>query len=165
MVKEATPSGKRALVYLLAFLGLNAVGAALGGLATSTSVGTWYAGLEQPTFTPPSWIFGPAWTILYGLIAVSAWCIWRERPRNTLVDRALLAYFVQLGLNFLWSPLFFGLRNPFLAWIDILLLLAAIVWMLFQFRRISKTATALAVPYLLWIVFAAALNLEIVRLN
>jgi tryptophan-rich sensory protein len=121
--------------------------------------------LDKPGFTPPAWVFGPAWTLLYVLLGISAWLVWRQRLQNSDVKMALLAYFVQLGLNFLWSPFFFGLRSPVLALIDILLLLIAILWMLSRFSRISLTATALTVPYFLWVAFAAALNFAIVRLN
>ncbi len=163
--QSTTSSWPHSFIYLLAFLGLNAIGAALGGAATSTSVSTWYAELDKPGFTPPAWVFGPAWTLLYVLLGISAWLIWRQRLQNTDVKMALLAYFVQLGLNFPWSPFFFGLRNPVLALIDILLLLIAILWMLSRFSRISLTATMLAVPYFLWVAFATALNFAIVRLN
>jgi len=154
-----------ALFYLLAFTGINAVGAALGGAATSTSVGTWYATLEKPGFTPPAWVFGPAWTLLYLLLAISAWLIWRQNSKNIAVKQALRAYFAQLGLNFLWSPLFFGLRSPLLGFIDILLLLIAIGWMLRRFLQVSLMATLLSIPYLAWVLFATALNFEIMRLN
>lgn len=159
------PSTKRQFAYLLGFLAINLIGAALGGLATASSVGSWYATIEKPGFTPPGWVFGPAWTTLYALMATSAWLVWRKGPSDKGVKTALLAYFVQLVINFAWSPLFFGMQSPILGLVNIIILLAAIVWMLIKFYRISLPATGLMLPYLLWVCFATALNFEIYRLN
>lgn len=138
--------------------------AAIGSVWTATSVRTWYVQLQKPSFNPPSWVFGPVWTGLYFLMALSAWLVWRNAgwsiPRS-----ALILFFVQLGLNLAWSGLFFGLHRPGLALIDILALLAAIVATAIAFRPFSQAAFWLMIPYALWVSFASLLNFEIWRLN
>jgi tryptophan-rich sensory protein len=124
----------------------------------------YYATLAKPSWAPPGWLFGPVWTLLYLMMAVAAWLVWREggwrRQRGPLT-----LYLVQLALNALWTPLFFGLRNPGLALLEIVLLGAAIVLTGRAFRPVSRLASWLLVPYLVWVVFAAALNFAIWRLN
>jgi benzodiazapine receptor len=138
--------------------------AAVGSVWTATSVRTWYVRLRKPFFNPPSWVFGPVWSVLYLSMAVSAWLVWRnagwEEPRV-----AFTIFFVQLGLNLAWSGLFFGLHNPGLAFIDILALLAAIVATAIAFRSFSEVAFWLMVPYAIWVCFASLLNFEIWQLN
>ena len=153
-------------VVLAAFLALNLLVASLGGWITASSVETWYQTINRPSFTPPDQVFGPVWTTLYLLMGLSAWRIWlQERTRGIHVTRALSLYFIQLGLNLLWSFLFFGLMNPLLAFLEIILLWIAILLTLVHFFRISRIAGMLLIPYLLWASFAAILNFEIVRLN
>ncbi len=123
-----------------------------------------YASLTKPSWAPPGWLFGPVWTLLYLMMAFAAWLVWREGGWR--VQRGPLAlYLVQLALNALWTPLFFGLRNPGLALAEIVLLGAAIVLTGRAFRPVSHLASWLLVPYLVWVVFAAALNFAIWRLN
>jgi len=138
--------------------------AAVGGAATSSSVGDWYQALRKPPFNPPAWVFGPVWTALYAMMAVAAWLVWRRRG---FADAQLpLALFgLQLALNAAWSVLFFGLRNPGLALVDIVLLWAAILGTLLTFRPISAPAAALLSPYLAWVSFAGVLNYAIWSLN
>lgn len=136
----------------------------LGGLVTTPAIPTWYAQLEKPTWTPPDWLFGPAWTTLYLLMAVAAWLVWR-RGGFAAQRRPLTVFLVQLALNAAWSFLFFGLRNPGLALAEIVVLWVMIVATLLAFRRVSTVAALLLVPYLLWVTFAAALNFEVWRLN
>ncbi len=137
--------------------------AALGGWATSTSVGSWYATLNKPSFNPPNWIFSPVWTLLYAMMGVAAWRIWRQDGR--LLSLPLVVFAVQLLLNLAWSFLFFGRRDPQAALIDILLLVVAIAATLRLFLRRDRLAGWLMVPYLAWVGFATILNLAIVRLN
>jgi benzodiazapine receptor len=126
--------------------------------------GEWYASLRKPSWNPPSWIFGPVWTALYLMMATAAWLVWR-RGGWAAQRRPLTLYLVQLALNAAWTPLFFGLKMPGLAFVEILLLLAAIVVTAFAFRRASLAAALLLVPYIAWISFAAFLNFTLWRLN
>ena len=126
--------------------------------------GEWYAMLRKPSWNPPSWIFGPVWTALYLMMATAAWLVWR-RGGWTGQRRALTLYLVQLALNAAWTPLFFGLKMPGLAFAEILLLLAATVATALAFRGVSKGAAALLVPYMAWVSFAAFLNYTLWSLN
>jgi tryptophan-rich sensory protein len=147
------------LVILLACFGV----AGLGGYWTALSVDTWYAGLAKPPWTPPDWVFGPVWTALYLGMAVAAFLVWRERSPHTRTAQILFG--VQLLLNLAWSGLFFGLRNPGAALVDILLLWVAIFATWRAFRRISPAAGWLMAPYLLWVSYAVTLNFAIWRMN
>ena len=138
--------------------------AAIGSFWTSSSVNTWYAGLRKPSFTPPSWIFAPVWSTLYLLMALSAWLVWKAAGWSGALV-ALSLFFAQLALNLAWSGLFFGLRRPDLALVDIGFLLAAIVATALAFRTFSSLAAWLLVPYALWVAFATLLNFKIWRLN
>lgn len=138
--------------------------AGLGSVATAHSIPGWYDGLAKPSWTPPAWLFGPVWTVLYLAMAVAAWLVWR--PGGFGARRTALGLFlVQLALNVAWSALFFGLRRPDLGLADIGLLWVAIVFTLLAFRRSSRLAGWLFVPYLLWVSFASALNFAIWRMN
>lgn len=149
---------------LLAFAALCTLVAVVGGLVTASSVESWYPALAKPPFNPPDWIFGPVWTALYGTIALSGWRLWlrRERPG---ARRALAAWGLQLGLNLGWTLLFFGLRQPALALVEILALIAAIALTMALALRVCRLAAGLLVPYLGWVCFAAVLTFEIWRRN
>lgn len=159
--EKAGRSGSREVRALGGFLGANAAVALLSGLATAGPVRTWYPALAKPAWTPPPWVFAPAWTLLYAMIGVAAWRVWRRRGWSG----ALTAYGIQLALNAAWSPLFFGARNPLAGLLDIVLLWAAIVVTLALFLRLDRVAGWLLAPYLLWVTFAAALNFSVWRLN
>lgn len=137
---------------------------AVGALFTAPSIPGWYAGLAKPSFNPPNQVFGPVWTLLYLLMGVSLYLVWRK-PRGRERSGAVRWFFIQLALNVLWSILFFGLHSPWAAFADILLLWAAILAFMLSSWRISRTSSALMVPYLLWVSFAAVLNLAIALLN
>ncbi|MEM2031133.1 MAG: TspO/MBR family protein [Archaeoglobaceae archaeon] len=134
-----------------------------GSYFTSQSVKTWYPTLQKPFFTPPDWLFAPAWTTLYILIGLALYVCWQNSFWKN--SRLRFYFFSQLALNFLWSPLFFGLQNPLLGLIDILALDIAVIATISLMLRHSKLATALMLPYLCWILFATALNLAVVILN
>jgi len=126
--------------------------------------GEWYAQLNKPAWNPPSWLFGPVWTVLYVMMALAAWLVWR-RGGFAAQRRPLVLFFSQLGLNALWSPLFFGLRNPALAFVEILLLWCAILATLLAFWKVRSLAGILLAPYLAWVSFAAFLNFTLWRMN
>ncbi len=136
--------------------------ASLTGLFVSTN--GWYAALVKPAWNPPAWIFGPAWTLLYVLMAVAAWLVWRDGGWKK--QRLPLGLFlVQWFLNALWTPLFFGLHRSGPAFAEIVLLWLTLAATLWSFTRVRKAAGVLLVPYLAWVTFAAALNFTIWRLN
>jgi translocator protein len=134
---------------------------ALAGMATSQSVLEWYPGLNKPSWTPPGWLFAPVWTVLYIMMAVAAWLVWKTGNAQT----ALILFFGQLLLNLAWSFLFFGARSPALGLIDILALWLSIAATIFAFSFRSRVAAFMMVPYLCWVSFATALNAAIYMLN
>lgn len=142
-----------------------AVGAvlAIGGLAGSSSAQD-YGRLQQPSFAPPAWVFGPVWTVLYALMAVAAWLVWRTGP-SPQSRRALTFYAAQLVLNAAWTPLFFGLGWRGIAFFELSALLVVLVATVVMFWRLSRPAAAMLVPYLLWSAFAWALNFAVWQLN
>lgn len=149
---------------LLGFLIACFAVSALGGLITSSSVGSWYQTLAKPSFNPPDWLFAPVWTALYLMMAVAGWRVWRQVGwRNG--GPALIAFAVQLALNLGWSAVFFGLRMPGPALAVIVLLLAAIAVTTRQFWRADRLAGALLLPYIAWVAFASLLNTSIWLLN
>lgn len=138
--------------------------AAIGGAFTATALPDWYSGLAKPAWTPPNAVFGPVWSVLYLLMGISAWMVWRSGPRREAV-RPLAVFGLQLLLNAAWSGLFFGWRSPAAALADIVLLWGAIAATIVLFRRRSPPAALLMLPCLAWVTFAAALNLAIWRMN
>lgn len=140
----------------------------LGAIATASSVSSWYRRLRKPSFNPPDQIFGPVWTILYILMGAASWLVWRrgrEAGTGRQSQRALQLYGVQLGLNLLWSVVFFGLRRIEAGVGVIALLWGAILATLARFYRLDPVAGWLLVPYQLWTTFAGVLNVSIWRLN
>ena len=158
------PSPKTAGSQALALFGWLALCFAAAATAVFVSTDGWYAGLQKPSWNPPSWLFGPAWSLLYILMAVAAWLVWREGGWKAQ-GRALRLFLLQWFLNALWTPLFFGLHRPGLAFAEIVLLWLAIVATLWSFWRARKLAGLLLVPYLAWVTFATVLNFTIWRLN
>ncbi|MCK6480111.1 MAG: tryptophan-rich sensory protein [Planctomycetes bacterium] len=144
-------------VFLLLSFGAAAFGARF-------APGEWYVALRKPPWNPPGWVFGPVWTALYAAMAVAAWRVWRAAP-PARARPALAAWAVQLVLNAAWSWLFFGLREPGLAFAEILALWAAILATTVLFLRRDRAAGWLMVPYLAWVSFAAVLNFVLWRLN
>jgi tryptophan-rich sensory protein len=136
----------------------------LGAVFTSPAIATWYAGLNKPFFNPPNWLFAPVWTLLYLAMGVSLYLVW-ERKGEADIKPALVIFAVQLVLNLTWSILFFGLKLPGIALGEILVLWVVILLTIVKFWPLSKTASYLLVPYLLWVSFASLLNFSIWRLN
>lgn len=136
------------------------------GIVTRSSIETWYPTLIKPSFNPPNWVFAPAWSLLYLLMGVAAGLVWdRIEHEKEAVKKALIFFAIQLALNALWSYLFFGLMNPLLALIEIVVLWLMIYETLLKFIKINKVAGYLLVPYLLWVSFATILNASIWWLN
>jgi len=143
----------------------------IGSVFTISAIPTWYAGLVKPALNPPGWIFGPAWITLYALMGIAAFLIWSsyakasEGQAKRQIKIALGVFGIQLFLNAIWSIIFFGLRNPFWAFIEIIALWLTILATTFAFYKISRPAAYLLLPYIIWVSFAAYLNYSIWMLN
>ncbi len=146
---------------LIISIALPFLASAVGSLFTAGSVSSWYMTLNKPPFNPPSWVFGPVWTLLYLLMGVSLYLVWIRK-----FDKNAFTFFgIQLFLNALWSVLFFGIKSPLLALVEIIFLWAAILITIFYFYKINKISAYLLIPYILWVSFAAILNFAIFMLN
>jgi tryptophan-rich sensory protein len=151
--------------YLKLFISLllPQIAGGLGAFFTLSSVQSWYLTLNKPSWNPPSWLFGPVWTTLYVLMGIACFLIWKsEHPRKKQV---LTLYFLQLFLNSLWSPAFFGAQNPMLGILVIVPMWASILACILLFRKINTWAAVLMIPYLIWVSFATVLNATIWYLN
>jgi len=157
------PSTPKQIIGLLGWLAISFVAAGVGAMA-SIHADSFYGQLVQPTWAPPSSVFGPVWTILYGLMGIAAWLVWRTGGFRANRS-ALTLFLVQLAVNALWSWLFFAWHRGGLAFADIVLLWLLIVATFVSFWRVSPLAGALLIPYLLWVSFAAALNFSVWQLN
>ncbi|RIW18200.1 tryptophan-rich sensory protein [Algoriphagus lacus] len=148
---------------LIISLALPQLAGGLGAFFTISSVQSWYLTINRPTWNPPNWLFGPVWTSLYVLMGIACFLIWKsESPYK---KQLLTLYFVQLGLNALWSPAFFGMQSPILGLVVIVPLWISILMCIFQFRKVSPLASGLLLPYLGWVSFATVLNASIWWLN
>lgn len=156
-------SYKEVGVLLLSILLAQAAGA-LGTIFTLDAIPMWYATLQKPFFSPPNWIFGPVWTLLYTFMGIAAFLVWRERKKPG-AKQVLILYGIHLVLNTVWSILFFGLHNPGVALMEIIVLAAMILVLLIRFASYNKAASILMVPYLAWVCFASVLNAGIWLLN
>lgn len=155
----------RSVLLLVSCILLPLLIGTMGSLITYPNVTGWFAGLIKPWFSPPNWIFGPVWTILYILMGISLWLVIRNGWEGKLVRKAMAVFGLQLGANFLWSFVFFGLQSPVGGLINILVLLILIIGTILVFRNISHTASYLLIPYLCWVCFATLVNAAIVILN
>ena len=135
----------------------------IGSVFTTPSIPTWYAGINKPDFNPPNWLFAPVWTTLFFLMGISLYLVWEKGIKTSRL--AVYVFSAQLILNIIWSLLFFGLQNPFFAFIEIIILWVAILATILLFYRISKKAAILLIPYIAWVSFAAFLNYSIWILN
>lgn len=133
--------------------------------ATFTDLGPWYQSLRQPSWKPPDVLFGPAWTLIFALAAISAVIGWRNAPNQSSREWMVGLFALNGSLNVLWSLFFFRLQRPDWALVEVALLWLSILWLILVLGRYSKPASLLLVPYLLWVTFAAALNLAVVQLN
>ncbi len=137
----------------------------IGSAFTTPAIPGWYATLVKPSFSPPDWVFAPAWTVLYILMGLAAALVWSKGLQNPQVRTALVVFLVQLILNMIWSVLFFGLRSPLYGLVDIVFLWIMILVTIAQFSKVSTPAALLMIPYILWVTFASGLNLGIFFLN
>lgn len=153
---------KRILRLVVAVLLTNAAGF-LGSIFTTPNIGGWYASIQKPAFTPPNWVFAPAWTTLFVLMGISLFLVWEKGLKKNKM--AVSIFGLQLALNVLWSVLFFGMQNPFLAFVEIIALWIAILGTIFLFYKVDRKAAWLLVPYIAWVSFAAFLNYSVWILN
>lgn len=159
-----TPSQPKRIASLIVLLLICYGAAGVGGALTARSVDDWYQQLNRPAWTPPDAVFSPVWTLLYTMMGVAAWLVWKRRPqRRVAVPMTLFG--IQLALNVAWSGLFFAMQRPGLAAIEIVILWAAIVAAIVSFFRYSKPAGWLMVPYVLWVTYAASLNIALWQMN
>ena len=153
------------LIRLIICIGVCEAAGMLGGIFTAESVRTWYVGLTKPSFSPPNWLFAPVWIALYALMGIALYIVWEKRSSLEVSAFVFIAFFLQLLLNVLWSFVFFGLRSPLWGFVEIAVLWAAILLTMILFWRISQTAGALLIPYLVWVTFASVLTFSIWKLN
>jgi tryptophan-rich sensory protein len=151
---------KLVLSFLVTF-----AAAAIGSLFTFKSIPTWYATLHPTSLTPPNWVFGPVWTILYILMAIAAYLVWKNISKQKKVGQAMNLFYLQLVLNALWSILFFGQHLILAAFIEIILLWFAIILTIIWFSKVSRAAAWLMAPYILWVSFAGILNFMVYLAN
>lgn len=137
----------------------------VASIFTRPEIKNWYITLQKPSFTPPNWLFPVAWTLLYILIATAAYLVWKRRDRSSVYKTTVVIYSIQLALNFSWSIVFFGMHQIFGGLVIIVLLLVCIVLNIAWFGKFTKVAAWLLVPYILWVSYAALLNLNIYLLN
>jgi tryptophan-rich sensory protein len=164
MADERHDGKLRDRLAAIAFVVVCFAAGGVGQLLSGGEPGEWYAALQKPAFNPPSWVFGPVWTVLYLLMGLAAWRIWLKRG-TAGVALALSVFALQLILNAAWTGLFFGLRNPALAFGELLVLYVGILLTIWFFSRVSKPAAWMLIPYLAWVSFATILNLAVWRLN
>lgn len=143
---------------LLISFGATFLVAAIGSLSTTSQIQGWYVFLNKTVITPPNWVFGPAWTLLFILMALAVFLVWRRRGADKKENTALILFGIQLILNVMWSIIFFGSHQILLAFFEIILLWVAILLTIIWFAKSSKLAAWLLVPYIGWVSFAAVLN-------
>ncbi len=156
---------KNKLWKLIAAIIICQVAAVIGSVFTAPSIPTWYASIQKPDFNPPNWVFAPVWTTLFLLMGISLYLVWDRGLEKKGVKLAVYVFGIQLALNVVWSLLFFGLQNPFFAFVEIVFLWIAILVNIILFYRISRKAGIILVPYILWVSFAAFLNYSVWVLN
>ncbi len=161
----SSPQQPRSAWWILAFVAVCQLAGVLGVVSTETGSSAWYTSLAKPSFQPPGWLFGPVWTLLYTLMGVAAWRVWRLGLQHPGVRGALVLFALQLVLNAAWSPIFFGAHAIGLA-LGVLSALALVLLVtILAFRRLDRAAAGLLLPYLAWVAFATILNASILSLN
>lgn len=150
---------------LILAVGLPLLIGAIGSFFTTSEISTWYATLNKPSFNPPSFIFAPVWTTLYILMGIALFLVISNKGQERRKRTAFMVFGAQILLNLLWSIIFFRLHQPLFAFLEIVVLWAAILYTIIIFYKISKPAAYLLIPYILWVSFASLLNLYVVLLN
>lgn len=146
------------ILKLLVAVGVSELAGIVGALFTTPAISVWYKGLIKSGLTPPAWVFGPVWTILFLLMGIAAFFVWRKGMRHKGVQNALILFCIQLVLNTIWSVIFFGFHNPGVAFLELILLWCTILFTMVLFSRVSQLAVWLLLPYILWVTFAGYLN-------
>ncbi len=152
------------IIKLILSLALTLAAGGIAGVFTATAIGTWFETLHHPSFRPPNWLFGPVWTILYILMGISLYLIWKQEA-TPIRKNALLIFALQLSLNFIWSFLFFYFHAIGFALIEIVALWVCISIMILQFNKVKPVAAYLNIPYIVWVTFALILNAAYFELN
>lgn len=165
MSKIKTTPIKFNIIHCLTWIGITQLTGLIGGFFTAASITEWYRYLNKPSFNPPNSVFGPVWTILYALMGISVYRIWRLSKRRPEVQFLVILFCVHLIANLFWSIAFFGWRSPELGFYAILVLLGFIITMIYKFWRFDRISSLLLFPYLFWVIFATALNYSIWQLN
>jgi len=158
-------TSSRSLALGLAAIAPSIIASALGGLATTAAIPDWYTTIVRPWYTPPNWVFGPVWTVLYALLAWSFWRILRLPPGLAGRGTAIVLFLAQMAVNLGWSLAFFGGRSPEAGLVVIVVLIALIVATMMSFLRLDRVAGLVFIPYLAWVSYATLLNIGIVWLN
>ena len=156
---------KKNIIKLAAAIAICQLAGIIGSIFTFSEIPTWYASLKKPSFSPPNWLFGPAWITLYTLMGISLYLVWTKGKKNKEMENTMLIFGMQLFLNSVWSYLFFGLHSPLYGLIGIALLWVSIAVVISRFYKISKNATYLLIPYIAWVSFAMVLNFFVWILN
>ncbi|MFA5935397.1 MAG: TspO/MBR family protein [Patescibacteria group bacterium] len=152
-------------IALFAAIAISESAGLIGSASSIQSIPIWYTTLTKPPLNPPGWVFGPVWTLLYAIMGIAAFMVWRKGTQHRAVKNALTVFGLQLVLNALWSVIFFGFRSPAAALIEIIALWIAIVWTIILFYKISRPAAWLLLPYILWVSFAVYLTAAVWYLN
>lgn len=152
-------------ILLISSIFISQAAGIIGSVFTTSAIPTWYAGLEKPSFGPPNWLFGPVWITLYTLMGISLYLVWVSGIKNKRVKYAITVFFINLVLNALWSLIFFGMKNPQIAFFEIVILWGFIVYLIRLFSKINLTSAIILIPYLIWVTFASILNFSIWKLN
>jgi len=157
---------EKALTLIFFVIACEIIGA-LGSIFTIPNIPVWYASLTKPFFSPPNWLFAPAWTILFLLMGIALYLIWESKGKKVVQERkiALSWFTIQFALNVLWSFLFFGMQSAFLGFVGIVFLWFSIIITILSFYKVNKKAAYLLIPYILWVSFATILNYSIMILN
>lgn len=146
-------------------LALPFLAGAIGSAFTTTGLDSWYQTIVKPSFNPPNWIFGPVWSTLYLLMGIALYLLWQKGLQDKFIKNSFILFLIHLAVNSLWSIVFFGLQNPGLAFLVIIILWFMILTLIIRFYKIDKRSAWLLVPYILWVSFASVLNFSIWQIN